>query len=412
MDCSSVSMSRVVCVVHECVYASDGCKSLWLQMTICLWRKDEPRWPKPRKRKSECVTAYAGLRKSWRCVVVDGVLVALPVGRKIAIFGARPFFFWIKFEWGLCSTLTNYSTCRRSTTVAKVPFRMGSLQALLESEVSCDQVREPCCCCDCCCCCQLGFGKFGGAKGSASVILCLSWIAARNSGLFPPCWLGKCRPWNRIHLRLSLLLRPIQHKVEILCVDHLRYICQEWSRIRVLCNCDQHLLLCSFLAVRSRYPRPSSSWFLYHHEGRCREQFELLLHIGVDLLFNNGNRIDKDMWMSIIAPDVTWCICGNFHIEPNSRPSRSNASLSGTITDRHECLSFFWKYFFHLFFLHLMNSLFGSPKEKSVLVDFDFVRQLLLEFHRIVGQTLAPIWVNSFLSHRISPDSCISEVFL
>ena len=135
---------------------------------------------------------------------------------------------WMRF-WFHADQLFHLSSLRPgcqgsfSHGISPSPAWVGSF---LWSNVSCDRTREPCCCCDCCCCCQLGFGKFGGAKGSAAVILCLSWIAARNSGLFPPCWLGKCRHWNPIHLRLSLLLRTIQYWVEILCIDHLRYICR------------------------------------------------------------------------------------------------------------------------------------------------------------------------------------------
>ena len=43
-----------------------------------------------------------------------------------------------------------------------------------------DREREPLCCCDCCCC-QWCFRMSECAEGSASVILCRSWIAARNS---------------------------------------------------------------------------------------------------------------------------------------------------------------------------------------------------------------------------------------
>ena len=43
-----------------------------------------------------------------------------------------------------------------------------------------------------------------------------------------------------------------------------------------------------------------------------------------------------------------------------------------------------------------MSSSFGSVKEKSALVDFDLARQLLLEFHQIVGQSLTPHWQRFF----------------
>ena len=55
-----------------------------------------------------------------------------------------------------------------------------------------------------------------------------------------------------------------------------------------------------------------------------------------------------------------------------------------------------------------MNSLLGSPKEKSTFVDFDLAWARVLKFHGIVGQSLAPIWVYSFLLHRISPGSRFS----
>ena len=83
---------HIVRVVHECVQAGDGCKSLCFfkgakmnldALSLTLSRE-------PRKKNSERVTACTGVRRGWKCAVVDGVLFTHTVGHfKIAIFGDR-----------------------------------------------------------------------------------------------------------------------------------------------------------------------------------------------------------------------------------------------------------------------------------------------------------------------------------
>ena len=79
-----VDVECVVCfqdvrVVHECVNASDGCKSLRMRTT--LWREDFNSESLSlnlvglsHTRNSEYVTACAGVRRRWKCPVVDGVV--------------------------------------------------------------------------------------------------------------------------------------------------------------------------------------------------------------------------------------------------------------------------------------------------------------------------------------------------
>ena len=41
-------------------------------------------------------------------------------------------------------------------------------------------------------------------------------------------------------------------------------------------------------------PLPSSSWSSFEQEGKCREHFELLFHVTLYLLLNDGIRIGTD----------------------------------------------------------------------------------------------------------------------
>ena len=91
-----------------------------------------------------------------------------------------------------------------------------------------------------------------------------------------------------------------------------------WDSLRVLCNCEEHLLLCPFLAVPSRYPtsflefvllssRREVSWASRASASRC----------GGSAL----RRRDSDWHRQVNVHNSTRrdeisCLCGNVHIEP------------------------------------------------------------------------------------------------
>ena len=96
--------------------------------------------------------ACAGVRKRWKCPVVDDVLFThTPVGhwKKIAIFGGR------------CSKMTKeFQFLSALHNGCQVSSRQESLPARLEGKI---KKREPCCCCCCDFWCFCESVKLGGA---------------------------------------------------------------------------------------------------------------------------------------------------------------------------------------------------------------------------------------------------------
>ena len=117
-------------------------------------RKDETWWLGPRKK---IATSGAGVRKRWKCAVVDGVLFAPPSGTETLSFRWRHLPDWnesctdfttMSRDICLGSKMSTYSTyCRRSTTIAKSPLARNVFPPNQNVKTFHISTREPCCCC-------------------------------------------------------------------------------------------------------------------------------------------------------------------------------------------------------------------------------------------------------------------------
>ena len=93
-----------------------------------------------------------------------------------------------------------------------------------------------------------------------------------------------CDQWKQIHPRLSLLLRSIQLRVGMFCIDRHWSICRE-SILNLLffSNCNRKMCFTSFLSFFRDTPFSTSSWSPNGQEYR-RRQCKPVLGLSLNLL--------------------------------------------------------------------------------------------------------------------------------
>ena len=227
-----------------------------------------------------------------------------------SVYSSRRLLEDCRLSWraiGLGFTLANQSTCRHSTNFS----RMGSPSALLEWKflvIECEILAAGTAAAIVAAAANWVFGKSRGAEGSAGVIFLESVLGTQYSRIFLECMQHLLFGYIDLSVSLPFLL------CDMVCVIMRTEYITGFHFFFGLANIDQRFFepIISVTSVENgfdsvscviaksifcfapllmfgrRTPRPSSSLFLYHQERRCREQFELLLHIAVDLLSTKG----------------------------------------------------------------------------------------------------------------------------